>query len=96
MKSSVRFITLLAALLLLVPASGAAAKKRGFKIIQRVPVYLLAERHYLFDPLGQVFPGAGHRFLHAIKEAGFLLLVEAAKESLNHEIFGKLGVLNQL
>jgi peptidoglycan hydrolase-like protein with peptidoglycan-binding domain len=34
-KSSVRFITLLAALLLLVPAAGAAAKKRSFKLGDR-------------------------------------------------------------
>ena len=35
MKSSYRFITLLAAVLLLVPVSGAAAKKRGYKLGDR-------------------------------------------------------------
>ena len=65
-------------------------EQRSFQIIQRVPVDLLAEGDHLLDAFAEIFPGAGHRFLHAIKEAGFLLLVEAAKQSLNHEIFGKL------
>ena len=66
-------------------------QERGFKIVQRGPVDFLAERDDVFDALAQVFPGASHRFLHAIKETGFLLFVEAAKESLNHEFAGPGG-----
>jgi hypothetical protein len=63
-------------------------EERSLKVVQSIPVNLLADRNYCFDALSQIFPRAGYRFLHAIEETGFLLFVEAAKKSLNHGISG--------
>ena len=55
------------------------ADERGFQIVERVAVDFLAERNDFFDAFGEVFPRARDRLFHAVEEAGFLLLVEAAK-----------------
>ena len=61
------------------------ADERGFEIVERVAVDLLAEGDDFFDALGEVFAGARDRLLHAVKEAGFLFFREAAEQGLNHK-----------
>jgi hypothetical protein len=63
--------------------SQVGSDQRGFQIVEGGAVDLLAESNSFLDALAEVLPGARHRFLHALQEAG--LLLEAAEKGLDHK-----------
>ena len=72
----------------LMGGSGAevGANQRGFQIVQRGAVDLLADGDDIFDALGQVLARARDGLLHALNETWFLFFVQTAKKGLNHEV----------
>ncbi len=62
------------------------ANQRGFQIVQRGAVDLLADGDDIFDALGQVLARARDGLLHALNKTWFLFFVQTAKKSLNHEV----------